>query len=126
MRFLDLADVRAVGLAVLDRPMEVREWGLVASALARPQATVFGSDAYATLWEKAAALLHSLVRNHALVDGNKPVGFTCAILLLYKNGQQVEYTEDEAYDLVIAVAEGVLEVPAIAASVAGWAVVAAQ
>ncbi len=126
MKYLDLADLRAVGAAVLDGPMEVRDWGLLVSALARPQATVFGDDAYPTLWDKAAALLHSLVRNHALVDGNKRVGFTCAVLMPYRNGQQIDYAEDAAYDLVIAVAEGRLEVPEIAASLAVWATQPAQ
>lgn len=126
MRYLDLADFRAVATAVLDSPLEVRDWGLVESALARPQATVFGEDAYPTVWDKAAALLHSLVRNHALVDGNKRVGFTCAVLLLYKNGQRIEYAEDPAYDLVIATAEGRLEVPQIAELLAQWAAQARQ
>lgn len=121
MRCLDLADFRAVAAAVLEGPLEVRDWGLVESALARPQATVFGEDAYPTVWDKAAALLHSLVRNHALVDGNKRVGFTCAVLLLHKNGQPVAFAEDPAYDLVIGVAEGRLDVPEIAAIMRPWA-----
>jgi death-on-curing protein len=121
VRYLDLADFRAVAAAVLDGPLEVRDWGLVESALARPQATVFGEEAYPTVWEKAAALLHSLVRNQALADGNKRVGFTCPVLLLHKNGQPVDFAEDAAYDLVIATAEGRLEVPEIAAIMRPWA-----
>lgn len=57
---LNLADVRAAAAAVLDAPMEVRDWGLVESAVARPQASVFGEDAYATMFDKAAALMLSL------------------------------------------------------------------
>ena len=121
MRYLDLSDLRAVADAVLDRPLEVRDWGLVESALARPATTIFGQDAYPSVWDKAAAVLHSLVRNHALVDGNKRVGFTCGVLFLRKNDISISFGEDEAYDTVIAVAEGRLEVPEIAAALSGWA-----
>lgn len=121
MKYLDLADLRAVGTAALDGPMDVRDWGLLESALARPRTTVFGEDAYPTLWDKAAALLHSLVRNQALVDGNKRVGFTATVLLLYRNGIRLSFQEDDAYDLVIAVAEGRLDVPEIAAAIERWA-----
>ncbi|MDQ3610823.1 MAG: type II toxin-antitoxin system death-on-curing family toxin [Actinomycetota bacterium] len=121
MRHLDLADLRAVGAIVLDSPMTVRDWGLLESALARPRTTVFGADAYPSVWEKAAALLHSLVRNHGLVDGNKRVGFTAGILLLHKNGIDVTFEEDDAYDLAIGLAEGRLDVPEIAEKLRGWA-----
>lgn len=122
MNHLDLADIAAIGRAVLPRPMEVRDWGLVESALTRPATTVFGEDAYGTLFEKAAALLLSLVTNHPLVDGNKRVGFTAAVLFLRKNGWELRFGEDEAYDFVIAVADGTLrEVTDVAAVLEGWA-----
>lgn len=121
MRHLDLDDLRAVAAAVLDGPFEVRDWGLLESALARPQATVFGEDAYPTLWDKAAALLLSLVGNHALVDGNKRVGFACAVTLLFKNGVRLSFEEDDAYDFVIAVAERrIVDAGAAAAVLAAW------
>ena len=79
-------------------------------------ATAFGEDAYPTIHEKAAALLHSLARNHALVDGNKRLAFAGTIAFLGMNGLRLTFTNDEAYDLVIAVATGQLDdVPAIAA-----------
>ena len=107
--------------------MEVRDWGLVESALARPQTTVFGEDAYPGLWHKAAAFLLSLVGNHPLVDGNKRVGFTCAALFLYKNGVEVQFEEDQAYDFVIAVAERRLsEVADVAVVLQQWATRAPQ
>lgn len=123
MRHLDLHDLRAVGAAVLGGAMEVCDWGLLESALGRPRATVFGEDAYPTLWDKAAALLLSLVGNHALVDGNKRVGFTAAVLFLRKNDVLVAFDEDAAYDLVIAVAERRMqEVADVAAVLQSWAV----
>ena len=127
MRYLDLVDVRAVAAAVLEGQMEVRDWGLLESALSRPQATAFGEDAYPDVWTKAASLLSSLVGNHALVDGNKRVGFTCAVLFLHKNGVHLVFEEDEAYDFVIAVAERrIADVAEAAAVIQRWAVPAAQ
>ena len=120
MRHLDLADLQLAARLALGAEMEVRDWGLIESALARPQATAFGEDAYSSPWEKAAALMHSLVRNHALQDGNKRVGLTACALLLFKNDITLAFDQDEMYDLVIAVAEGRMDVPEIAQSLQRW------
>jgi Fic/DOC family len=74
--FLDLEDLLDIARATLGWDPEVRDYGLLESALARPRASVFGRDAYPELHLKAAALLHSLARNHALVDGNKRMAWT--------------------------------------------------
>ena len=74
-RFLTLEDALAAAQAYLGRRPEVRDYGLLESALLRPQCSVFGQDAYPDLDHKAAALLSSLVGNHALVDGNKRLGW---------------------------------------------------
>jgi death-on-curing protein len=87
----------------------VRDHGLIASAVARPQAYAFGEDAYPDLETKAAALLQSIVRNHALVDGNKRLGLAAVIAFLGMNGRRLTLTNDEAYDLVIAVATAELD-----------------
>jgi death on curing protein len=80
---------------------------------------VFGQDAYATTHEKAAAMLHSLVRNHALVDGNKRLGWAATETFLLLNGYEVVASDDELFDLVIAVADGsASEVAKIAARLA--------
>ena len=93
----------------------VRDHGLLESALARPRASVFGEDAYPSLDEKAAALLHSLARNHALVDGDKRLALMGLIVFYGVNGRRLVLSNDEAYDLVIAVAAGELDdVPSIA------------
>ena len=86
----------------------VRDPGLLESALARPQATVFGNDAYDTIWEKAAALLHSLAKNHALVDGNKRIAWMAATVFLEVNDHplDLEFDQQAAEDLVVAVAVG--------------------
>jgi len=99
----------------------IRDIGLVESAAARPRTSVFGADAYPDVWTKAAALLHSLVNNHPFVDGNKRVGWVVTAAFLYRNGAVTPariagLDQDEAYDLVIGVAESRLtEVDDIAA-----------
>ncbi|GAA2397042.1 toxin Doc [Catellatospora methionotrophica] len=91
----------------------VRDPGLVESAVARPRSTVFGADAYPDLWTKAAALLQSLTRNHAFVDGNKRIGWITATAFLTVNGavtrrRLAALDQNAAYDLVIAVCTGTL------------------
>jgi len=74
--YLDLDDLLEIARAAVGEDVVVRDYGLLESALARPRASVFGHDAYQDLHVKAAALLHSLARNHALVDGNKRLAWT--------------------------------------------------
>ncbi len=93
----------------------VRDAGLLESALARPMTTVFGEDAYPTLELKAAALMHSICKNHALVDGNKRLALLATAAFLRLNGHPFALSQDEAFDLAMAVADGSLEVPDIAA-----------
>jgi death on curing protein len=109
-----LALARRLGQA---RPRDV---GLVASAVVRPQTSVFGEDAYPDLHTKAAAILHSLARNHAFVDANKRVAWLSAGAFYWINGRLLDAPDDPAYDLVIAVATGDLDVPAIAETLAQW------
>jgi death-on-curing protein len=107
--FLDLEDLVHVARRTLGAEPVVRDWGLLESALARPQASAFGTDAYSDIEEKAAALLHSLARNHALVDGNKRLALAATIAFLGINGHRLTFTNDEVYDFVIAVATGELD-----------------
>jgi death on curing protein len=107
--FLDVEDLLQIASRTLGAEPAVRDWGLLASALARPQASAFGADAYQELEDKAAALLHSLARNRALVDGNKRLALAATIAFLGVNGQRLTFTEDEVYDFVIAVATGQLD-----------------
>ncbi len=123
IEYLDLDDlVAAAEVAVGGRP-EVRDWGLLESALARPKASVFGEDAYPGLNGKAAALLHSVVTNHALVDGNKRLGLMAVLLFYGMNGYDLTATEDERVDLILAIADGRLsEVEKISEHLAQWVV----
>jgi death on curing protein len=107
--FLDLDDLLHIATRTLDAEPDVRDHGLLESALARPRAIAFGEDAYPSVHEKAAALLHSLARNHALIDGNKRLALAATIAFCGINGVLLTLTNDEAYDLVIAVATGELD-----------------
>ena len=106
MIYLTLPELLHVAERTLGSDLLVRDHGLLQSALGRPQASVFGTDAYPTLEAKAAALLHSLARNHALVDGNKRLALAATLAFLGMNGHRLTLTNDEAYDLVMEVAAG--------------------
>jgi len=104
--YLRLDDLLHVAERALGHDPPVRDVGLLESALARPRATAFGDEAYADIHEKAAALLHSLARNHALVDGNKRLALAATLAFYGMNGMRLTLTNDEAYDLIVAVAAG--------------------
>ena len=113
--YLDTDDLVDLATGLLGDPPPIRDLGLLGSAAARPRATAFGEDAYPDLWTKAAALLHSVVENHALVDGNKPLGWLAPAVFLEINGVPVTQVDNDAvYELVIAVTTGRAEVAEIA------------
>ena len=97
----------------------VRDVGLLDSAAARARSSAFGVDAYPTVSLKAAALLHSICSNHALVDGNTRLGLLAAVTFLRINGHEFTLDQDEAFDLVMRVAEGAADLEEIAATLAG-------
>lgn len=114
--YLDLDDLLALAGALLGDPPPVRDLGLLGSAAARPQASAFGVDAYPDVWTKAAALLHSVVNNHALVDGNKRLGWLATAVFVELNGHPLtRASNDGVYDLVMEVAATDLPLDAIAA-----------
>ncbi|MCR1786672.1 Fic family protein [Nocardioides carbamazepini] len=114
VEYLDLEDL----LELTDdlRAGPVRDAGLLEAAVARPRTTVFGDDAYPRLLDKAAALLHSICRNHALVDGNKRLAWLATDVFLRINGIVLVLPDDDAFDLVMAVADGKADVAEIAAA----------
>jgi death-on-curing protein len=105
---LDLDDLLHVAARTLG-DVQVRDVGLLESALARPRSTAFGEDAYPSIHGKAAALLHSLGRNRGLVDGNKRLALAGTIAFYGLNGVRLTLSNDEAYELVMAVAAGDLD-----------------
>lgn len=104
-----LDELLHVAERTLGRPPAIRDVGLLESALARPRATAFGSDAYEALDDKAAAFVHSLVRNRALTGGNKRLGLAGLIVLLGLNGRRLLWTNDEAVDVITEIADGRLD-----------------
>lgn len=102
--YLDLEDLLALAddLGVL----QVRDLGLLASAAQRPATSLYGEEVYPDVGDKAAVILESVVRNHPLVDGNKRLGWLSTVVFLGLNGVDLDVEDDDAYELVISVAEG--------------------
>lgn len=114
-----MAGAAAVGIEV-----RVADYGLLDAAVARPQATAFGLDAYPDLFTKAAALLQSLARNHALVDGNKRTAWAAAWTFLFINGVELppDFDIDHAEDFMNSVAtQGDLELVELARALQDFA-----
>lgn len=109
MIYLTLPELLRVAERVLGPGVKIRDIGLLEAALARPQTKAFGADAYPTLDEKAAALLHSLARDHALVDGKKRLALSGLIAFYGVNGRRLALTNDAAYEFVVAIASGKLD-----------------
>lgn len=102
-REIGLASETATGFSML-----VRDEGLLSSALAaRPRAAFGGQDAYPDIWTKTAALIESLARNHALVDGNKRTSWAAGLLFLEINGNGPFVPDvDAAEEFVLRIAVG--------------------
>lgn len=120
--YLDRDDVLTAGAAAVGRAPDVADYGLLDAAVARPRATAFGLDAYPDLFTKAAALLQSLARNHAFVDGNKRTAWAAAWTFLAINGRPLgEFDVDAAESFMYEVAtQGDVTVEYIASRLAIW------
>jgi death-on-curing protein len=115
--YLDLDDLIFLASELLGDPPPIRDAGLLGSAAARPQTTVMGEDAYADVWEKAAALLQSIVKSHALVDGNKRLGWLATAVFLDLNAVNVtSISNDDVYRFVLEVAGGHHSIEELAAT----------
>ena len=110
---LSLEDLLGIAAGVVD-DVQVRDAGLLASAAARPRTTLFGRDAYPTLADKAGALMHSLARNHPLMDGNKRLAWSAARVLCLLNGTDLVMDVDDAERMVLAAATGDLDAAGLA------------
>lgn len=101
--------------------LTIRDLGLLHAAAERPATSLYGADAYPGIHDKAAALLHSLARNHALIDGNKRLAWLSVVVFYGLNGIDLNAPDDLAYRLVIDTSTGTADVPRIAAALAEWA-----
>ncbi len=115
MRYLTVEEIIRINARVLQTSDGLRDRNLLESAAARPQASAFGEDAYPTLTEKAAALMHSLVLNHAFVDGNKRTATIALLVFLRLNGLRQIWQTDEAFEFILEIAEGKKSVAEISA-----------
>ena len=122
--FLTLEDVTELGIAMMAEESEeflIADAGLLDSALARPRASAFGETAYPTLSAQAAALMQSLARNHASVDGNKRMAWAATKLFLGFNGIALRAPSPDAGEqFVLDVVAGALALPDIAQRLAEW------
>ncbi len=112
MRYLTLSELIYINGKVLNNQrilsgkQEIRDQALLEAAVARPSTSAFGEDAYPTLREKAAALFHSIARNHPFTDGNKRTATVAVIFMLAINGRRVIWQAEDALAMIISVAEG--------------------
>ena len=112
LEYLDLDDLLSLIRALSIGP--VRDLGLLDSAIARPRSTAFGTEAYPAIEGKAAALLHSLARNHALVDGNKRLAWLATAIFLDINDRSTALSDDRVFELVMDVSAGLDDIAEIA------------
>ena len=120
-RYLTTEDLLAIADAAMGGQALIRDVGLIDSAAHRPMATAFGQDAYADLHAKAAALLHSVLRNHPLVDGNKRLAWVTCRTFLAINDADFAPDEDAAVEFVLKVAAGdINDLAQIAATLKSW------
>jgi death-on-curing protein len=121
MRYLTLSELIYINGTLLNNPAivagkrEVRDLQLLDAAVSRPSSSAFGQDAYPTLNEKVAALMHSVARNHPFADGNKRTATVSGLMMFLVNGQRVVWDQEEALTMILRLAEGTSKLEEIAA-----------
>lgn len=108
MQYLTAEEVARINISFVGEG-KLLDAGLLSSAVGRPQATFGGEDAYATLFEKVAALFESLVLNHAFLDGNKRTAVVAAIHMLNWNGYYLNAPQEDVIDLAIGIVERTMD-----------------
>ncbi len=121
VRYLTVSELIYINGVVLNQPeiasgkRQIRDVELLEAAVQRPAASAFGQDAYPTLREKAAALLHSVARNHPFTDGNKRTATVGVVFMFRVNGQAISWEQDDALTVILRIAEGGMSVAEAAA-----------
>jgi len=103
---IDYLETEDAVLLANDAGWVVRDLGLLAGAIARPQASAFGKDAYPEIPGKLAALIEGINRAHPLVDGNKRLSWVCAVVFALRNGLTLSAPQKEINTVIRAVADG--------------------
>lgn len=106
IRYLNIVELIIINEELIGGRSQLRDVDLLESAVLRPMTSAFGEDAYITIHDKAAALFHSLSRNHAFVDGNKRTSVLATILFLQLNCYTVTWNEEDALNFVLKIAQG--------------------
>lgn len=114
VRYLNIVELILINEELIGGRSQLRDVDLLESATLRPMTSAFGEDAYITIHDKAAALLHSLARNHAFVDGNKRTAVLATVLFLELNGYRVTWQPEEALTFMLQIAQGQTEWTTIA------------
>jgi death-on-curing protein len=117
VRLLEPEDLEGIATRL---GLVVRDGGLLASAAMRPATRLYGEEMYPGVVTKAAAVMHSVVTNHPLVDGNKRLGWLVLVITLDLNGVRLDVDDDEGFDLTMRVAEGATDLEEIVDVVQGW------
>jgi death-on-curing protein len=111
--YLDLHDLIEIGKSLIG-DFRIRDEGLLESAAMRPQTTIYSEDAYPTFEEKVASLIHSLARDHALIDGNKRIAWSAGRIFCLMNGRDLKMPIDHAEKMILDIAKGDIDVADIA------------
>lgn len=119
--YLDSADLLMIATTVGDGDLVVRDAGLLDAAAYRPQATMLGTEAYPTLWLKAAALLDSIVRTRPLTEGNWRLAWVAVVTFCDLNGWWIDAEDDTALDVIRQVSRGDTELADVAHWLETWA-----
>jgi len=115
--YLTLEDLLEIGQGLIP-DFQVRDIGLLESAAQRPQMSLYGADAYLEFPEKVAALMHSLARNHSLIDGNKRLAWSAGRIFCILNNKDLLLNVDDAEQLILKIARGEIDVPVISSQIA--------
>jgi death-on-curing protein len=100
VRYLTVDEVSQTNESLVG-PRALADFGLLESAVMRPQQSIFGGDAYPSIHDKAGALLHSLARNHPFVDGNKRTALLATVIFYAKNGWLLQMEQDSIIAVVM-------------------------
>lgn len=118
VEYLSLEDLLEIGHALIPE-LRVRDLGLLESASQRPQMSVYGEDAYPEFAEKVASLMHSIARNHSLMDGNKRLAWSGGRIFCLMNNKDLKMDIDDAEKLILEIARGEIDVKEIAERISG-------
>ncbi len=119
-RYLSVEEVLHLHRIEVGDDVGLRDRHLLEGAVERPQQSAFGTDAYPSLATKAAALLESLVKNHPFIDGNKRIGVLASFVFVELNGFEIEATNDEVVDTVLALIIREIDFEALITRVESW------